>query len=61
MYRHKDQRIQAHIQLCWLALLLLRVAEIEAGDTWRNLRDELERLHLVVLRAPEAPSPNAAN
>jgi hypothetical protein len=53
VYHHKDQRIQAHIQLCWLALLLLRVAEIEAGDTWRNLRDELERLHLVVLRTPE--------
>jgi Transposase DDE domain len=53
VYHHKDQRIQAHIQLCWLALLLLRVAETEAGDTWRNLRDELERLHLVVLRTPE--------
>jgi hypothetical protein len=36
-----------------LALLLLRVAETEASDTWRNLRDELERLHLVVLRTPE--------
>lgn len=53
IYHHKDQRIQAHIQLCWLALLLLRVAETEASDTWRNLRDELERLHLVVLRTPE--------
>ncbi|MBA2309347.1 MAG: transposase [Pseudonocardiales bacterium] len=53
VYHHKDQRIQAHIQLCWLALLLLRVAETETGDTWRNLRDELERLHLVVLRTPE--------
>jgi hypothetical protein len=50
---HKDQRIQAHIQLCWLALLLLRVTEVETGDTWRNLRDELERLHLVVLRTAE--------
>ena len=53
VYHHKDQRIKAHIQLCWLALLLLRVAETETGDTWRNLRDELERLHLVVLRTPE--------
>lgn len=53
VFHHKDQRIQAHIQLCWLALLLLRVAETETGDTWRNLRDELERLHLVVLRTPE--------
>jgi hypothetical protein len=53
VYHHKDQRITAHIQLCWLALLLLRVAETETGDTWRHLRDELERLHLVTLRTAE--------
>jgi hypothetical protein len=53
VYHHKDQRIQAHVQLCWLALLLLRIAEHETGDTWRNLRDELERLHLVTLRTAE--------
>jgi hypothetical protein len=32
--------------LCWLALLLIRIAENQANDTWRNLRDELERMHL---------------
>jgi transposase len=53
VYHHKPERIQAHIQLCWLALLLLRVAETETGDTWRNLRDELQRLHLVTLRTTE--------
>ncbi|MGH3262503.1 MAG: hypothetical protein ACRDNS_10935 [Trebonia sp.] len=37
------------MQLCWLALLILRVAEIETGDTWRNLRNELDRMHLVTL------------
>ena len=35
--------------ICWLALLLVRLAERQAGDTWRNLRRELERLHLVTL------------
>ena len=49
VFHHKDQRIQAHVQLCWLALLLLRVAETGVGDTWRNIRDELDRLHLVTL------------
>lgn len=49
VFHHKDQRIQAHVQLCWLALLLLRVAEHEVGDTWRTIRDELDRLHLVTL------------
>jgi hypothetical protein len=32
------------------ALVILRVAEVELGDTWRNIRDELDRLHLVTLR-----------
>jgi len=49
VYHHREDRIRAHVQLQWLALLLLRVAETTAGDTWRNIRDELERLHLVTL------------
>jgi transposase len=49
VFHHKNQRIQAHVQLCWLALLLLRVAERATADTWRSLRDELDRLHLVTL------------
>jgi Transposase DDE domain len=53
VFHHKDERIQAHVQLCWLALLLLRVAELAAGDTWRNIRNQLERLHLVTLATSE--------
>ena len=49
VYHRREDRIQAHVQICWLALLLLRVAETQAGDTWRNLRNELDRLHLVTL------------
>ena len=49
VFHRKDQRIQAHVQLCWLALLIMRTAELAVGDTWRNIRDELERLHLVTL------------
>ena len=47
VYHHREDRIRAHIQLCWLALLLIRVAETRTGDTWRNLRHELDRMHLV--------------
>ena len=47
VYHHREDRIRAHIQLCWLALLLIRVAETRAGNTWRNLRHELDRMHLV--------------
>ncbi|MGV1010260.1 MAG: hypothetical protein ACOYBY_16920 [Dermatophilaceae bacterium] len=37
------------MQLCWLALLLIRVLENATGDTWRNPRHELDRMHLVTL------------
>jgi hypothetical protein len=49
VFHHCEDRIRAHIQLCWLALLLLRVIEIATGDTWRNVRRELDRMHLVTL------------
>jgi hypothetical protein len=49
VHHHREDRIRAHIQLCWLALLLIRVAENATGDTWRNLRHELDRMHLVTL------------
>ena len=53
VYHRREDRIESHIQLCWLALLLLRVAETETGDTWRNLRNELDRMHLVTLATNE--------
>ena len=53
VYHRKDSRIQAHVQLCWLALLVMRVAELACGDTWRNLRDELDRMHLVTFATNE--------
>ena len=47
VYHRKEQRIRAHVLLCWLALLLIRIAENATGETWRNLRTELEKCHLV--------------
>jgi hypothetical protein len=32
--------------LCWLALLLVRVAEVSCGDSWPHLRRELEKIKL---------------
>jgi hypothetical protein len=49
VFHHREDRIRAHIQLCWLALLLIRVIENATADTWRNTRHELDRLHLVTL------------
>ncbi len=53
VFHRKQERICAHVQLCFLALLLARVAEVTVGDTWRNIANELDRLHLVTLRTGE--------
>ncbi len=45
VHHRKEDRIRAHVQLCWLALLLIRIAENQTADTWRNVRRELQRLH----------------
>jgi len=46
VHHRKQDRIRAHVLLCWLALLLIRIAENQTNQTWRNLRDELQRIHL---------------
>jgi Transposase DDE domain len=53
VYHYREDRIRAHVQLCWLALLLIRVIENAAYDTWRNIRHELDRMHLVTLATPD--------
>ncbi len=53
IYHHREDRIRSHIQLCFLGLLLIRVAENATGETWRNLRHELDRMHLVTLETTE--------
>ena len=58
--RHrKEDRIRAHVILCWLALLLIRIAENQTDDTWMNLRDELQRLHLGTFTGPAGSKPAA--
>jgi DDE family transposase len=49
VFHHREDRIRSHVQLCWLALLLLRVVENATADTWRNVRHELDRMHLIIL------------
>lgn len=46
VYHHLERRIRAHVLLCWLALLLIRLAETATDDTWRNVRHQLDRMHL---------------
>jgi transposase len=46
VYHRKDERIQSHVTLCWLALLLVRIAELETGLTWERIRTTLSRIHV---------------
>lgn len=46
VYHRLSDRIRAHVLLCWLALLLVRVAENETGQTWGHLRRVLDRLQV---------------
>ena len=52
VFHRKEERIRAHVLLCWLALLLIRIAENTANDTWRNLHNELDRIHRVTFAGP---------
>ena len=49
VFHRVERRIRAHVLLCWLALLLIRVAERRTGLTWRRIELELSRLHAVTL------------
>jgi transposase len=52
VWHRLERRIRAHVLLCWLALLLVRVAERQTAQTWRRINTELGRLHLVTLSGP---------
>ncbi len=52
VFHHREDRIRAHVQLCWLALLLIRVAETTTGQTWPVMRRELDRLHAGTFTGP---------
>ncbi len=47
-----EERIRAHVILCWLALLLVRVAENQTGQTWPVMRRELDRIHIGTFTGP---------
>jgi transposase len=46
VYHRRQERIRAHVLLCWLSLLLIRIAENGTGQTWYRLRWELDKMHL---------------
>ena len=52
VYHRKEERIRAHVILCWLALLLARIAENTCGATWPELRRQLDRIAVGTFAGP---------
>jgi len=53
VYHRLEERIRAHVVLCWLALLLVRIVETTTGATWRSLTAELNRLQVITFTGPQ--------
>jgi Transposase DDE domain len=56
VYHRLEERIRAHVLLCWLALLLVRIVETTTGSTWRTLAAELHRLQVITFTGPDGTS-----
>jgi hypothetical protein len=54
VFHYRPWRIHAHVTISVLALLLERIAEIRAGDTWRNVAARLETIKVVEYDRGEA-------
>lgn len=52
VFHRLEPRIRAHVLICWLALLLTRVAEEATGHTWSSINTELSRIAAVTLTGP---------
>jgi hypothetical protein len=57
VYHRLEDRIRAHVVLCWLALLLARIVETRASTpdqatTWPRARNQLQHLHVGTLTGP---------
>ena len=49
VYHSRDDRIRSHVLLCWLALLLTRIAEVETDQSWSIIRRQMQQQNLVEL------------
>ena len=53
MFHWVPRRIETHVKICILALLIERIAEIRCGETWSRIRRKLEALKILELITPE--------
>jgi transposase len=53
VFHSKDDRIRAHVLICFLALVIVRVAETRTGQTWRTIRAELGTIRQGAFRSQD--------
>jgi hypothetical protein len=53
VFHRKEDRIRAHVLVCFLALVIVRVAELRTGQTWRTIGDQLQPIKLGRFRSPD--------
>jgi transposase len=46
MYHWASRRIESHVKICVLALMIERVAELECGQPWGQIQRDLDRLQV---------------
>jgi transposase len=53
MFHWVPRRIETHVKICILALLIERVIEISCGEPWSRIRRKLEELQISQFHTPE--------
>ena len=53
VFHSKAERIRAHVLICFLALVIVRVAETRTDETWRTIRAELGTIRQGLFRSEE--------
>lgn len=49
MYHWATKRIESHVKICMLALLIERIAELECGKPWQQIKRVLDDLQITKL------------
>ena len=53
MFHWVPRRIETHVKICILALLIERIAELSCGEPWTRIRRKLEELQILEFLTPE--------
>ena len=52
VYHRREDRIRAHVQLCWLSLLLIRLIETRTNQTWHQVMKTMRPLSVAYQQSP---------